>query len=98
MTEDQEHGSGLWRHGSGTLVYEDSMWLSRERRSSLEKQCLGTVRYTGWRGRRQGRDEQTGEEKSRRALLECFSGSFGVSQGTPGHRAGVRSTFLSEMV
>lgn len=54
---------------------------------------MGTVRYTGWRGRRQGRDEQIGEEKSRYALLECFSRSLSGSQGTPGHREGVDPPF-----
>lgn len=36
--------------------------------------------------------------ENRYALLECFSRSLSVSQGTPGHREGVGSTFLSEMV
>lgn len=63
MTEEQEHGLRLSGHRSRTSVWEDNMWFSRER-SSLEKQCLGTVRYVGWRGRGQGKDWQTREGRS----------------------------------
>lgn len=63
MTEEQEHGLKLSGHRSRTSVWEDNMWFSRDR-SSLEKQCWGTVRYVGWRGRGQGRDWQTGERRS----------------------------------
>lgn len=64
-----------------------------------EKKLIGeTVFGDSQVYRLEGQETGKGEEKSRRALLECFSGSFGVSQGTSGHRAGVRSTFLSEIV